>query len=145
MQQPAQHLFVYGTLMSAFTNPVSIRLRGAATFAANAYVSGLLYDVGTYPAFIATQNPLQKVYGELWLLPQYPDDLLALLDDYEGCTENSEPPFLYLRRQIPAYPITPAKNNPPLPAWTYVYNRSIKNLPHIDSGNYLQYLGNKKK
>ncbi|OWY21780.1 gamma-glutamylcyclotransferase [Sphingobacteriales bacterium UPWRP_1] len=75
MQQPAQYLFVYGTLMSTFTNPAAKYLQQSAAFVAKAATCGLLYDVGRYPAFIATPNCTQQVYGELWALPPNPQPL----------------------------------------------------------------------
>ena len=78
-------LFVYGTLMRGFDNPMARRLRAEAAFVGPASCVGRLYLVAEYPGLVTSADPSERVHGELFRLVDPGQDLLAALDDYEGC------------------------------------------------------------
>jgi gamma-glutamylcyclotransferase (GGCT)/AIG2-like uncharacterized protein YtfP len=59
-------------------------------------------------------------------------NLLAKLDDYEGCGPSAPQPTLYIRV---VRPIT--RPDRTVDAWTYLYNRPVTGLKRIVSGRFL--------
>src|SRR5579863_132217 len=78
---PADLLFVYGTLRSEFDNQYARLLRKGATLVGRSTVRGSIYRVQHFPAF--RPAPDGEVHGELYRLNQ-PEALLKVLDEYEG-------------------------------------------------------------
>lgn len=129
-------IFTYGTLMSTATCEVGRAERAAmarcATLGGPASLRGRLFDVGLYPAAVPTPLALSRIHGEIWRLPRVHDDLLAMLDRYEGCGPGSErmPPYRRTRVQVR----TP--NGQPVETWMYVWNRSTAGLMPIPGGRW---------
>jgi len=78
----ADCLFVYGTLRRGSNNKFARLLEDRAQFLGAARVPGRLYDLGPYPGAVASNQPDDRVHGELHRLTD--PQLLPLLDDYEG-------------------------------------------------------------
>jgi gamma-glutamylcyclotransferase (GGCT)/AIG2-like uncharacterized protein YtfP len=81
-----QYLFVYGTLMRGF--PLHRLLEGPAAYAGNGEVTGLLFDLGRYPA--ALRDSCGTIHGELYRVGD--PGLWRTLDSAEGSQ--------YHRRQV---------------------------------------------
>jgi gamma-glutamylcyclotransferase (GGCT)/AIG2-like uncharacterized protein YtfP len=130
------HLFVYGTLRRSFQHPLAELLARHAKFVGRGIFQGRLYDLGSYPGVISSDNAADRVHGDVYELHQA-SRLLGQLDYYEEYHPGRPQQSLYLRKAVSI--AVPAQ--PPLQAWIYLYNRSIQNQTWIESGDYLAYLG----
>jgi gamma-glutamylcyclotransferase (GGCT)/AIG2-like uncharacterized protein YtfP len=129
----SDHLFVYGTLMRGFDHPMSRLLSGSAEFVGEAQCRGRLYLVKHYPGLLLSDAPDEVVHGELYRMPS-PQQLLATLDDYEGCGPGFAQPTGYLREVLPVTFLDGTVSE----AWTYVYNRPVMETKRIASGRFLE-------
>ena len=77
---PAEHLFVYGTLLSGSDNEYARLLAERAPLLGTARVQGRLLNLGAYPGAIPNAN--QWITGEIHRM-EHPE-LLMTLDEYEG-------------------------------------------------------------
>lgn len=132
MEPMSDRLFVYGTLMRGFDNPMSRRLSEEASFLGAARCTGRLYLIAHYPGLLLSDEAADIVHGELFQLPTS-GDLLARLDDYEGCGAGDLQPTAYLRRIVPVTRAGGGTSD----AWTYVYNWEVLETKRIASGNFL--------
>jgi gamma-glutamylcyclotransferase (GGCT)/AIG2-like uncharacterized protein YtfP len=73
------------------------------------------------------------VFGELVRL-RAPDELLATLDEYEGCGPGVVLPAQYVR-QVLAMTLDDGTVSE---AWTYIYNWPVAKLKRIVSGRFLE-------
>ena len=129
------HLFVYGTLRRADSLPMH-RLLGPATFVGPGRFHGRLYDLGTYPAAVASTDDADVVHGEVYSLHE-PAAALAALDRYEGCTADNPTPHEYIRTTAEIY-LEP--DFTAIIAQVYLYNRPVTGLTYLPSGDYLEWL-----
>lgn len=135
-----EFIFVYGTLRRATATRMYDVLARHCEYFSDAYMQGKLYQVNGYPGTIESDNPKDKVYGEVYgimnrclLLPE--------LDDYEACTDKFPEPHEYSRKKLP---IT-LSDGGCITAWVYVYNHSVSNLMPINSGDYLNVINSSKQ
>ena len=126
-------LFVYGTLMRGFDNPMAKLLSGNADFVGEARCRGRLYRIKHYPGLLLSDDPADIVYGELYRLRER-DALLREFDMYEACGEGFAEPTEYIRRMLPATLADGAKSD----AWTYIYNWPVSDQARIASGRFLE-------
>jgi gamma-glutamylcyclotransferase (GGCT)/AIG2-like uncharacterized protein YtfP len=126
------HLFVYGTLMRGFDHPMAKLLSRSAEFVGDARCRGRLYLVKHYPGLVLSDDAADVVFGELVRL-RAPSELLATLDEYEGCGPGVAEPQ-YLRQMLSVT----LHNGTVSEAWTYVYNRPVAKLKRIASGRFLE-------
>ncbi len=126
-------LFVYGTLMRGFDHPMAKLLARSAEFIGEARCRGRLYLVKRYPGLVLSDDTEDIVFGEVYRM-QMPDQLLATLDQYEGCGPGAVPPTLYTRQMLPVT----LEGGTAGEAWTYVYNRPVGKLTRIMSGRFLE-------
>lgn len=141
MSNEIYKLFVYGSLRSGFRNPVYNYLTQYFHLIGEAVVKGQLYDLGDYPAAVASQQE-NFISGELYVINEPTEFSWAIgqLDDYEGLnTEEGETPQ-YKREEVVAY-----HKGEPHTAWIYWYNGDISNKSEMQSGDLLQYLQQKNK
>lgn len=127
----AQHLFVYGTLRQKADGQVHQLLRRQATFVGAAVYRGKLYKIGLYPGVVPSDNPLDKVYGELYRLAE-PTVVLERVDQYEGCTPDVPQPTEYIR----VLQDVCLGNSSRVSTWLYLYNRPTVGLELIRSGDF---------
>lgn len=124
-------IFVYGTLKRGYDHLMARRLADEADWIGPATCRGSLYLLGAYPGLVLSPDEGGFVHGDLYAL-RGDANLLAALDDYEGCGTSDPEPHPYLRATIdvmmPGGPVTQA--------WTYVYRRPIDGLPLIASGRF---------
>lgn len=133
-------LFVYGSLRSGFHSPVYEYISRFFKFIGEAKVEGKLFDMGSYPAGIAT-NDSNFIIGELYEAKNEHEFSWAIgqLDDYEGVTVEADEVQLY-RREITDVHL----NNQVTQAWIYWYNGDVSGRTVIASGDMLEYLSTKK-
>jgi len=128
-------LFVYGTLLQP-GNAFADHLARHCRFLYPAAIRGTLYDLGEYPGLIIHPNDTNKVTGNVY---EVDDEVLKLIDDYEGYGEDEDQPNLYVRDLL-----TIETNRSATDAWVYIYNHPVNGMQIIASGDYLQYLSQKK-
>ena len=134
-------LFVYGSLRSGFRNPVYEYLTKYFHLLGEAVVKGKLYDLGEYPAAVATEEE-KFISGELYSInnPLEFSWAIGQLDDYEGLNTEEGETALYKREEVIAY-----KDGEANTAWIYWYNKDLSGKPEIESGDLMQYLQQKNK
>ena len=126
-------LFVYGTLMRGFDNPMAKLLSGNADFVGEARCRGRLYRIKHYPGLLLSDDPADIVYGELYRLRER-DALLREFDMYEACGEGFAEPTEYIRRMLPVTLADGAKSD----AWSYIYNWPVSDQARIASGRFFE-------
>jgi gamma-glutamylcyclotransferase (GGCT)/AIG2-like uncharacterized protein YtfP len=126
-------LFVYGTLMRGFDNPMAQLLSRSADFLGAARCRGRLYRVTHYPGLVLSDDSDDVVFGELFRLRQ-PAELLREFDMYEACGEGFAEPTEYLRQILSVTGDDGAVSE----AWTYVYNWPVDGMARIASGRFSQ-------
>ena len=133
-------LFVYGSLRSGFRSPAYEYISRFFAIVGEARVRGKLFDMGSYPAGIAT-NDNHFIVGELYRVNQENEFSWAIgqLDDYEGVTVEPDEIQLY-RREITEVYI----NGQMTHAWIYWYNGDASGRPVIASGDILEYMQHRK-
>jgi gamma-glutamylcyclotransferase (GGCT)/AIG2-like uncharacterized protein YtfP len=129
----SDHLFVYGTLMRGFDNPMAQLLSRSADFIGEAHCRGRLYRVKHYPGLVLSDDTNDLVFGEVYRLRQ-PKELLREFDMYEACGEGFAEPTEYVRQMLPLTLGDGAVSE----AWTYVYNWAVAHLARIESGRFLE-------
>ncbi|MBD1387446.1 gamma-glutamylcyclotransferase [Mucilaginibacter rigui] len=130
-------LFVYGTLLQP-GNPFAHYLSQYCTYISSGKLKGLLYDIGEYPGAILTDNTDHYIYGSIFKL-HHPEENLRVIDDYEGYGPEQSQPNLYIRSVASI-----ETHNGFINAWIYLYNLPTYRLPQIKSGNYAEYIKQKK-
>lgn len=129
------YLFVYGTLMSTFNNPMALYLRKNARLIGKGHFNGFLFDLGSYPGAIHEPGSIHKVMGEMYQLSNDDNAIFKMLDIYEGINDSDF--NLYERNVIPVNIDNKAYNN-------YVY--ILKKTPEallINGGDYNLYINDK--
>ncbi len=136
MNLPAcRYLFVYGTLRSEFGHPMHGLLLRSAKILGDATTQGGLFDIGSYPGLVIDSHPGLTVKGELYELDNGAD-ILARLDDYEGCAPHFSQPHEYRRERRSVV----SESGLEVQAWVYVYNWPVESAVCISSGDYLDVL-----
>ena len=131
---PLLRLFTYGTLMSTATGRAGLGERAAITACARllgpASLRGALYDVGLYPAAVPRSAGTTRIHGEVWQVHSDHEDLLAMLDAYEGCAAHSSRPYPYQRIRIGVTTAASRRMSCAMYAWAL----STDGLAVIESG-----------
>ncbi|MCL4427796.1 MAG: gamma-glutamylcyclotransferase [Deltaproteobacteria bacterium] len=130
-KETEEYLFVYGTLKSDMNNDMYHLLAKNARFIDDAVWNGKLYMVEDYPGAVPSDNQLDKVYGELYLLNN-PEKILPALDEYEECSDKFLEPTLFKRIKGDVKTI----GGEIIKTWIYIYNLPVDNLKQIKSGNF---------
>jgi gamma-glutamylcyclotransferase (GGCT)/AIG2-like uncharacterized protein YtfP len=132
-------LFVYGSLRSGFKSRAYEYISRFFSFVGDAKVKGKLYDLGTYPAGVSSDDD-SYIIGELYTIKHQPEFGWAIgqLDDYEGVAVESDEMQLYERGLVDVI-----INDSTTPAWIYWYMGSVEGKPLIQSGDMIQYLQQK--
>ena len=129
----SDRLFVYGTLMRGFDHPMAQLLLRSADFIGEARCVGRLYLIKHYPGLLLSDDPADRVFGELYRLRQ-PEALLREFDMYEACGDGFAEPTEYVRQMLPVTLGDATVSE----AWTYIYNWPVTGLPRISSGRFLE-------
>lgn len=127
-------LFVYGTLRRDPAHELYHLLARHGHFVDDARVQGRLFDLGSYPG-MTLESDNGYVTGELYELTSNWQDVIARLDEYEGCAADDPQPHEYRRELVEALLPTGGQ----VIAWAYILNRDPRGLPIIESGDYLSW------
>ena len=130
-------LFVYGTLMQDTNSAMARFLHQRATSLGTAYITGRLYDLGSYPGAVYDEKETKFITGQVYELEE-PKAVFPILDRYEGVSQSPMVAEEYIRKLVPAQ-----LNNKIIYYWIYLYNLDTSQLPIIASGNYLEYFQQK--
>jgi gamma-glutamylcyclotransferase (GGCT)/AIG2-like uncharacterized protein YtfP len=118
-------LFVYGLLMFGGSGFRALGLETKVRRLGPERLSGRLYHLGHYPGLIIGRHGL--VHGELFSFSD--PALLDALDAYELADPDNPTRSEYRRIEVDL--LVSGRR-----AWTYEYNRSVKNRPIIATGNW---------
>jgi gamma-glutamylcyclotransferase (GGCT)/AIG2-like uncharacterized protein YtfP len=126
-------VFFYGTLMAGFDRRRRAGIDDKLKYIGRGAITGALYDLGLYPALVATSEG--RVWGEVYEMSD-PPTVLAALDDIEGYRLDDPDRSLYTRaRTAVTLPDGSAAQ-----AWVYFYNAPLGRAPRIPSGDYLEHV-----
>ena len=126
------YLFVYGTLRKDTQSVMHRVLSDNSDLIQKGTFRGKLFMFGGYPGVVPSSDPEDIVYGEVYRLKDA-DSILAILDAYEGCSQDSIQPTEYVRKKVDITLNTESC----VKAWIYIFNQSIKGLQRIESGDFL--------
>ena len=128
----SDYLFVYGTLLKDLDNEMSNFLASQSVFTGKGYFYGELYKVSWYPGAILSNNVSNKVYGMIFKVKNS-EVVFKVLDEYEGLGDHQSKPYLFKRELITVF----IETNIKIKSWVYLYDRPIKNLKKIISGDFI--------
>lgn len=131
---PPTQLFVYGTLRRDSRHELYHLLAKNARFVGEGAAPGKLFDLGEYPGMIPDRSG--RVLGELYQIDheRWPD-VIARLDEYEGCGSGDPPPHEYRRELIDVL----LHNGEATQAWAYILNERPPKVREIVSGDYMAW------
>jgi gamma-glutamylcyclotransferase (GGCT)/AIG2-like uncharacterized protein YtfP len=127
----SDRLFVYGTLMRGFDNPMAQLLTRSADYLGPATCRGRLYRVKHYPGLVLSDTADDLVHGELYRL-RHVEEMLREFDMYEACGEGFAEPTQYVRKML----AVTREDGSATEAWTYIYNWPVAQLARIESGRF---------
>lgn len=122
-------LFVYGTLMSCSSHPMSLFLRKNARLLGPAKMPGRMYSLGAYPAAVYDEKAETQICGELYELLNA-GILFPELDRYEGIHDQPEAPAEYSREVVR---VTFASSS--VHCWTYLCKEENIALPQVPAND----------
>jgi len=126
-------VFFYGTLMTPFNRAARRRVDDDLAYAGRGSISGLLFDLGIYPAAVPAAD--SQVWGEVFEM-SHPTIVLQALDELEGFRA-AEPESSLSTRMLT--PVT-LEDGRVVEAWAYFYNAPLGRAERIYSGDYLEHL-----
>lgn len=129
----AELVFFYGTLMTPFNRAGRRRVDHHLAYAGRGAISGVLFDLGIYPA--AVPSPESQVWGEVYEM-SHPTIVLQALDELEGFSAAEPESSLYTRALTPVT----LEDGRVVDAWAYFYNAPLGRAERIYSGDYLEHL-----
>jgi gamma-glutamylcyclotransferase (GGCT)/AIG2-like uncharacterized protein YtfP len=131
MEETSNYLFVYGTLLDE-KNQFGAYLKNHCSFFQQGKFRGKLYNIGNYPGAIAQPGGDTYVFGSIFILNDT-DEILKILDEYEGVGPANPQPTEYTRELIGI-----EARDEFIKCWVYLYNRPVENLALIKDGRYLR-------
>jgi|AntRauTorckE6833_2_1112554.scaffolds.fasta_scaffold19460_4 gamma-glutamylcyclotransferase (GGCT)/AIG2-like uncharacterized protein YtfP len=131
MNREIDLLFVYGTLMKGFTNPVARHLHSTQVFLGEASFPGILFHVSFYPGAVHVPEATSLVHGHLFKIVNNQEELFRKLDAYEGIGGEYDAPHEFKKAVIPIH-----FSGKTIEAATYLYNTSYDHYPIIPSGDF---------
>lgn len=127
----SMYLFVYGTLRkspSPRAASAHSRFLSDAIYCGTACITGYLYSLGNYPAFVFNENSLSLVKGEIY---QIDEKTMAILDEYEEI-DPQNPNNEYQRCKLD---ITTDQGQA-ISVWVYLMNQKPDGKELIESGDW---------
>lgn len=131
MKENHSYLFVYGTLLDE-NNQFGAYLKNNCHFFQHGKFKGKLYNIGNYPGAISEPDGDAYVFGSIFILNN-PDEILKILDEYEGVGPELPQPTEYTRELIDI-----EAGDAFTKCWIYLYNLSVENLALIKEGRYIR-------
>lgn len=128
----AHPVFVYGTLRpGAHGNRAATRLLREAKHLGPARLQAKLYRIHWFPGVVLSDDPDDRVKGDLFELPLR-GELLAALDAYERYNPR-RPKRGDFRRELQQV----TTNTGQVTAWVYAYFGPVSEVQRIASGDFL--------
>jgi gamma-glutamylcyclotransferase (GGCT)/AIG2-like uncharacterized protein YtfP len=128
-----QQLFVYGTLRRDIGNSMFHLLARHARLVGYGRIRGRLWDLGDYPGVVLSTDDDRWVRGEVYAIDNE-NDVLARLDEYEGCGPQDPRPHEF-ERVMCEVRLDDGKTTD---AWVYEYKGGLEGKQEIASGDYLE-------
>lgn len=129
LKQNNDLLFVYGTLKANHSNDINELCAGKVRFVGTGTTTGSLYDLGNYPAMTESRDGV--ITGEIYEVLDKPY-VMAIVDDYEGCSADYSEPHEY-KRCLQSV----KSGDQELCCWLYLYNVELpESAVFIDDGCY---------
>lgn len=124
-----KYLFAYGTLQPEYVrDEVAHLVRGFESIGKGT-VTGILYDLGSFPGAVLDPASSRRISGTVFRLPD-DERLLHELDDYEEFWADSLAASQFIRR---LYPVQ-LHDGGVLTCWVYEYNGPRDNASILESG-----------
>lgn len=130
----SEFIFVYGTLRKETATSMYRVLARYCEYFSEGYIQGRLYEIDSYPGVIESDNPNERVKGELYRLNDC-KHVLSQLDEYEECSDAYPQPHEYVRKQV----LVSLEGGGSVMAWVYIYNKDVSSHQLIESGDYLEF------
>ena len=141
-QLVVSQIFVYGTLMSKFDNPMAYVLESNCQLVGKGMFSGQMFDANDFPAAVYDENAESFVKGEIFSIqPEQFQRLVKILDRYEGFVEGKQEESLFMRSVVSVL----SEDGHSVPCWTYLYNQSTSEMEMVSSGDWIQFLKDQGK
>jgi gamma-glutamylcyclotransferase (GGCT)/AIG2-like uncharacterized protein YtfP len=131
MKVKSLHLFVYGSLMRRFDLPMHRLILNHGSFVDEGWMQGRLYLIAWYPGAVGSEDPDDRVYGEVFRI-HAPEVLMPRLDAFEDCDPDSPNSGEYRRMVSPVHLLAGGQ----LPCHWYCFNRSVNESKRISSGRF---------
>lgn len=137
---PDDFLVVYGSLMRGQPYRCQLNLEESLKFVDVRTISGTLYDMGDYPAFVHAHGVVDV---ELYRILDI--SVLSRLDEFEDYDRSDIERSLYRRTtiQLPRHKkavIQKLFRNPTINAWIYVYNQPLNHNTKIRARSWPEHL-----
>lgn len=133
------YLFVYGTLRNEINHPITDVLEKYTLEVKAGTVQGKLFDAGSFPAAIASDDPSDVIHGKLYKIKD-PKSVFRHLDPYEGYSPGHPSQSLFIRKKV----LVKASAKQSTTAWIYLYNKPVDRLARIPDGDFLTFLKEKQ-
>lgn len=130
--EPIKELFVYGSLVRCSGHPYAKRLQIQSLYLGPGRISARLYNLGSYPGAVPSDNARDSVHGDVVKLLR-PAATLAWLDEYEGCGADAPEPHAYQRVIAPVVLSTGESLN----VWVYFYKMPVHRARQVPHGRFL--------
>ncbi|MEP4901953.1 MAG: gamma-glutamylcyclotransferase family protein [Paracoccaceae bacterium] len=128
-------IFTYGTLRPGLgERPEAHAFRKAAKHIGPATFQGKLYAIDWYPGVIDSTDKDDIVIGDLFEISE-DTGFFTKLDIYEMCSPDLPQPHEYIRTIR-----TVLAEDRRIPAWIYLYNRTITDQTRIPTGDYADHV-----
>jgi gamma-glutamylcyclotransferase (GGCT)/AIG2-like uncharacterized protein YtfP len=119
-------LFACGTLRSSQRNRFALLLHRHSRPLGRATLRGRLYRLGEYPGAVPSDDPAERVAGEVFALdPEHAAEVIRALDEYEGAD--------FARREVEVA----LDSGGTARCWAYLYTGSLEWSERIASGDWL--------
>jgi len=122
-----EHVLFYGTLRRGFAVRRELRVEGMLEWVGERTVSGVLHDLGPYPAMTLGDG---TVVGDLYRVLD--PAVFDVLDPYEGYWPQDPAGSWYQRVRV-------AVADAPKGAWVYVYNRPLQARAVVEHGDWIAH------
>jgi gamma-glutamylcyclotransferase (GGCT)/AIG2-like uncharacterized protein YtfP len=119
-------IFVYGTLRQGFGLNYLLNF---ARFHSDGYVYGTMYDLGSFPGIILSNDKTKKVVGEIYFIDK---DTLNKLDHVEGFSPDNLEHSLYIRKPVIIF----NSNHEEEFGYIYEYNKKYDGTKIVESGDW---------
>lgn len=127
-------LFVYGSLRRGNQNAMADFLATHADFVCHGWYQGKMFMISDYPGVIPSDDPNDRVVGEVYCLRDA-QSVLTRLDAYEECSALHPQPAEYQRVLVS---IETPGDLVKQQVWLFLYQWTVSSKIFIQSGDFMQ-------